>query len=378
MFKKGLAILAVALFAAPLFADVELSTSISDVFHQGTNELAGSITMRVNDDDFNDASTSTPVFIRLRLDNRGRLAETLVDFEYVADPQNPDHADTIPVTEPIYLAMQLNTGPFSTQILTASPETVSIVRWVASESELWIRVQSSSETWIDDNGIPLAPDQNITVSWTIGVSARASFDKLDGVNAARRNLPFNTRDVLTLGDSDDAVSTLLCVDLLGSDLEVDELLEYDAISFDFTAQIRPGVYTNGRIAGVNFTNDFRIARGKARLCTVTIADKGAFAVEDLCIPAVGANDDLNGFIWAVNSIEYIIDCETDGDYLPSPMLNGAYWYFSTGSRGTYGFSKDWEPSFTDSDAGATAAGFALPLCFQIPQPRQRFLLFRDS
>jgi hypothetical protein len=356
MLKKGLAVLALAIFAAPLFADVELSTSISDVFHQGTNELAGSITMRVNDDDFNDASTSTPVYIRLRLDNRGRLAETLVDQNYVDTSAAIVHADLIPVTEPIFLAMQLNTGPFSSQILTAPSETVSVVRWVAGESELWIRVQSSSETWIEDNGIPLPPDQNITVSWTIGISARASSDKLDGVNAARINLPFNTRDVLTTGDDEDAVSTLLCVDLLGSDLEVDELLEYDAISFDFTAELSPGVYGNGRIAGVNFTNDFRIARGKARLCTVTIADKGAFVVRDLCIPAAGANDDLQGFITVVNSIEYIIDCETGGDYLPSPLLNGAYWYFSTGSRAPYGFHPDVEPYFSDSDAPSTPSG----------------------
>ena len=57
------------------FADVELTTSINDVFHRGSNELAGSITMRVNANDFNTASSADPVFIRITLDHNASLSK---------------------------------------------------------------------------------------------------------------------------------------------------------------------------------------------------------------------------------------------------------------------------------------------------------------
>jgi hypothetical protein len=350
MLKKGLAVLAVALFAAPLFADIELSTSINDVFHQGTNELAGSITMRVNDNDFDDASTSEPVFIRIRLDNNGRLAETLVDQSLDSNGTTLDDYLALP----IFLAMTLNINNLQGQVLTAPDETVSIVRWVEDEDELWIRIQASSSNWIEDSGTALPPTTNLTVSWSFGTSARVSHDQLENKSINLRNLPFNTRYLDTIGEDEDAVSTLICVNLLGSDLEIDELLEYDAISFDYTAEqdADNGIYGNGRVRGSNFTNDFRIARGKARLCTVRIADKGGFAVEDLCVPRAASNGDIDGFIWAINSIDYIIDCEDTGDYLPSPLLNGAYWAFSTGSRAPYGFSGLLPPYFNTVNGGA--------------------------
>ena len=43
-------ILALGFF--PVFADIELQTSITDVWYRGTNELTGSITVSINDDDF--------------------------------------------------------------------------------------------------------------------------------------------------------------------------------------------------------------------------------------------------------------------------------------------------------------------------------------
>ena len=48
--KKVLPLLLLAFCAAPLFAGVELQTSINDVFYRGSAELTGSITMTVNDE----------------------------------------------------------------------------------------------------------------------------------------------------------------------------------------------------------------------------------------------------------------------------------------------------------------------------------------
>jgi hypothetical protein len=281
MFRKILAVTALALMAAPIFADVELTTSINDVFHRGSNELAGSITMRVNANDFNTASTLDPVFIRITLDHNAKLARTLV---------NLNSADGL-INDPIYLAMRLNDpGPIFG--LQADPQTVSIVRWIRGESSFWIRVQSDSSDWISTlGGTPRPPEEELTVSWTLGISARLSFNTMATVLPVglqpKRNLPFNTRDVTTAGIPEDAVSTLICCDLTTSDLDttgVESLLNFDPIAFDDTAEISLGNYRPGNDTGINFTNDFAIARGKRRQCTVEVVGKGAPVWASLCIP----------------------------------------------------------------------------------------------
>jgi hypothetical protein len=338
MLRKGLALLAMALFAAPLFADIELSTSINDVFNRGTNELAGSITMRVQDNDFSAASTTEPVFIRVTLDHQAELADTLVDLT-----SNDDPIDT-----PIYLAMRVNTA--SGNVLNvADTQSVSIVRWVGGESAFWIRVQTPSDEWISlSNGSPVLPQENITVSWSMGISARRSAESLTNVSGDLINLPFNTRDAFTDGSDEDAVSTLICVDLSGSNLTttgIESLLNYDPIAYDETAEVSLGVYRRGADTGINFTNDFAIARGKNRECTVGIADKGAPAVSDVCIPRAGLNQDLEGWLTMSNNITFEIDCERGGEFLDTDLYPGAYVTFSTGGRGLYGF-EDNSASFT--------------------------------
>lgn len=342
MLRKGLTILAMAFLAAPLFADVELSTSIADVFNRGTNELAGSITMRVQDDDFNDASTSEPVYIRVTLDHEARLANTLVNLT----------SSSGAVNEPIYLAMRLNRQG-NAQVLVADEMSVSIVRWVADESALWIRVQTSSMNWITDTGIAVPPRDDLTVSWTFGISARQSAESLDDLDPNILNLPFNTRDVTT-GDIEweNAVSTLLCVDLSGSSLTtsgVESLLNYDPIAFDESSDPTGsndennagyGVFNIGRDTGINFTNDFAIARGKNRECTVSIGEKGAFAYQDICIPRSGLNASLDGWLSLTNTITFVIECERNGDFLDTDFITGAYVTLGTGGRGLYGFREN--------------------------------------
>ena len=333
MFRKFLAVTALALMAAPIFADVELTTSINDVFHRGSNELAGSITMRVNANDFNTASTLDPVFIRITLDHNATLARTLVDL----------NSSNGLINDPIYLAMRLNDpGPIFG--LQADPQTVSIVRWIDGESAFWIRVQSDSSDWISTlGGTPRPPEEELTVSWTLGISARLSFNTMQFVLPTKRNLPFNTRDVTTAGIAEDAVSTLICCDLTGSDLAttgVESLLNFDPIAFDDTAEISLGNYRPGNDTGINFTNDFAIARGKRRQCTVEVVGKGAPVVQSLCIPRAGLNQDEQGFIWITNDIWFEIDCLRGGDFLDTDLFDGSFITFSTGGRGAYGFENN--------------------------------------
>jgi len=335
--RKWLATLALALCTAPLFADIELSTSINDVFHRGDNELAGSITMRVQANDFNGASTSEPVFIRVTLDHNARLSQTLVDL---------NSSNTL-INDPVYLAMQLNTNSASL-VLNADPQTVSIVRWVAQESSFWIRVQSDSSDWIEilgTGGLTQPPEDEDTVSWTLGISARNSYEGLRNISPSLKNLPYNTRNPAvpdTTIDVDDSTSTLICVDLSTSDLDttgVESLLNFDPIAFDSTAEISLGNYRPGNDTGINFTNDFSIARGKRRECTVTII-KPAAAAALLCIPRAGSNETQAGFISLTNALTYRIRCRRGGDFLDTDLLDGAFWTLSTGSRGVYGFLND--------------------------------------
>jgi hypothetical protein len=337
MLRKYLAIAVLALCSAPLFADVILDTSIADVFNRGSNELAGSITMTVNNDDFADASTLEPIFIRVTPDHKSKLAETLVDqnrTDFRADP--------------IYLAMKLNSTSPVFELL-ALPETVSIVRWVEGETSFWIQVQTSSDTWIGTGGVPLdgTPNDDATVSWTLGISARAS-DNLNPDWPVKSNLPFNTRDSATTGLVADSTSTLFCVDLAlppgepgGLDtIGFESLLQYDIISFDFRADLGNGFYSanTGVQTGINFTNDFRIARGKARECTVEVqGTKFAPGVTRLCVPAAVGNGGIEGLVKATNVISYRIRCNRGGDLLTTELVPGSYFSFDNGSRGLYGF-----------------------------------------
>ena len=346
MLRKVAFLVVWAMLWAPLMADVELTTSINDVFNRGSNELAGSITMRVNANDFNTASTLEPVFIRITLDHNATLSQTLVNLNSVNGLIN----------KPIYLAMRLNDpGPIFG--LQADRQTVSIVRWVAGESSFWVRVQSDSSTWISTlGGSPRPPEEELTVSWTLGISARLSFNTMATVlpvgGQVKRNLPFNTRDVTTAGLAEDAVSTLICCDLTRSDLTttgVESLLNFDPIAFDQTAQISLGNYRPGNDTGINFTNDFAIARGKRRECTVEVVGKGARVVANLCIPRTGLNQDEQGFIWITNDIWFEIDCNRGADLLTTDLFNGAYITFRT-TGGSYGF-EDNSVRFLDGGVG---------------------------
>lgn len=351
--RKALALALFALCAAPMFASVQLDTSINDVFNRGSNELAGSITWNVTGDDFREASTEEPIFIRVTPDHNAFLAETLVH----------QTGNVALLQDPILLAMRLDGGNGLVS-MAALEEAVSIVRWVEGESSLWIQVQQSSDQWLQAPGGLVGPSVDLEVSWTIGISARLS-DLRNDENAAQNdsNLPFNTRDAAAdEGEVELATSTLICVDLRQSNLLADgsdeSLLKYDIIAYDYRAEIGTGVYSGqaGRDTGINFTNDFSIARGKSRACTVTaILPKDAEQVALLCIYRAQTNGTTDEFVKLTNTLTLRLDCEFGGNYLDTDLVAGSYVAFRTGSRGQYGFDEVSNARFTNV-TGYTTVG----------------------
>ncbi len=309
-----------------VFADVEQSTSINDVFRLGTSELAGAITMRVNSDDFNGVSPADPIFIRITLGNGALLASTRVNI-----PENID---------PIFLAMRTEDLPGI--FLNGPANTVSIVRWVAGEPYIWLRVQQTSEDWIG-LGDPLnptgfePPSDTSTASWTFGFSARRSFDFNGSLNPNQINLPFNTRDDTVLPGTSDpsaSVSTLICVDLSAGGLGstgVDSLLIFDSIAFDSTAEVSPGIYQPGNQVGIDFTNDFQIARGKERECTQEMLSYGVAGEPVL----VG-----NGLATITNTMSLRLECSVGGNILTTTLERGSFIRYANTTGKPYGFSSD--------------------------------------
>lgn len=350
MLKKRLLVLALALMSVmPLMADIELSTSIEDLYYRGACEKAGSITMTVSENDFRGVTTAEPVYIRVTLDHQATLCQTLVN-------QASSNAG---INDPIFLAMEVDTD--SAAISLAAPaETVSIVRWVAGESAIWLRVQADSSFWLDVNGGATSPTIGLEVSWTFGISARSSYYALEPVAAQHKNLPFNSKDGSvglnpSIADFEESASTLICCNLTASNLTADgtsnSLLNFDPIAYDHEAETATvGVYRASNDTGINFTNDFTIARGKLRQCDVTIVGKAGYATTSLCIPAAGTNQNVNGFVYASNSITFNIKCKNTGDYIQTDLVSGAYWRFSSATNTKYGFA-------ADNDNVSFAAGY---------------------
>jgi len=348
--KKALALALFAFCVSPIFADVKLDTSISDVYNRGTNELTGSISWTVTDDDFRDASTDEPIFIRVTPDHNSSLAETLVR-----------QSSSDPVQQlPIHLAMRLDGGNGFTQ-MAALPDAISIVRWVEGESSLWIRVQQTSDQWLTNAGGLLGPSRDLEVAWTIGISARTSDTRnIDGAAANGSNLPFNTRDISAgEGDFEDATSTLICVDLSASNLLADgteeSQLKYDIIALDYNADLGGGVYSRqqGNDTGINFTNDFRIARGKDRACSViSVPAKDGEVYAYLCVNRSAENETAEQFVQLCNELTIEIECESGGSYLSTDLVSGSYISFATPSNSKYGFYESGTSvRFTDGTAG---------------------------
>jgi len=233
--RRSLFLILLSMTSAILRADIEVNTSIEDVDHRGRFERAGSITFTINDDDFVHASPEAPIYFRITPDHDSRLAATLVD------QSQPSYAR---IARPIFLAMTL-IDPTGDATLVAAPETISIVRMVAGERAFWIRIATSSSTWIERNGETFDPNEDYKVAFTIGIDEDQTVAVMEEVDATDRNLPFNTSVLETQGDIIDASNTAICLDLTNSSLDttgIESLLSFDSQLYDSGVAIGNGMY----------------------------------------------------------------------------------------------------------------------------------------
>ena len=252
----------ISLCCLPVRSEVEIQSSINDVYRLGSHELPGFIGVKISGDHFGPVTENAPYFLRLALNQNSFLADTLVDLTS-SDPA---------INSPIYLALELNNGVNPDRFMNAPANAVSVVRWVQGEPYLWIRIQASSSTWVGVPGqSPVPPSDDDEVCFEIGISARSNFER--DLQPQTSNLPYNTRNLgAQYGVTTDATSILICADLSKSTLSdtgVESLLGMDAIFFDATAEVIPGVYQAGNDVGIIIFGDLIIARGRNRQCQVT-------------------------------------------------------------------------------------------------------------
>ncbi len=357
MFRKTFVSVFLCFTLGLVWADIELPSSVNDVYVKGTNELAGAISFRVTDNDFSGISPENPAFIRISFADGVRLAVTRVDLT----------SEDAAVNRPIYLAMALSAAGDELS-LVAPADSVSIVRYVAGERHIWIKIQSDSSAWILAGDAPQPPNKDMAGVFTIGSSARGSWQSLLNYRPSHRNLPFNTRDLeAETGDENLAVSTLVCLDLSESDLPTsgpESLVNYATISFDQTAEVEPGVYQDGNDRGVVFIGEFSIGRAKDRACVSELTAESV----TLSLPEPPAalkdnptNPDVIPLAAAKISFNLRSTCQKGVSFLETTLYSGAYLTFSTGSE-AYGF-----------DAGSlrfieepTQGGFELDMESQFP------------
>lgn len=232
----------------PTRADITTDDSIVDVYYRGEAQFTGSIKLDLRSNIFPDASPASPVYIRLAPDKGTTLNQTLVDL----------NSSDAALNEPIHLALVLNASEAG-YAMAASADALSIVRWVAGESEIWLRVSQATSSWIRQGDALLAPSPQLTVSTTLGLSQNAYLQTPEFLT----NLPvYAARNGVN-----QAISTLICLDFSASTLSADgtesSLLYYNISAHGPTAQTQSGVFAYQDLLDVNFTGNFTIARGKA-------------------------------------------------------------------------------------------------------------------
>ncbi|CAM2064742.1 hypothetical protein SCOR_05175 [Sulfidibacter corallicola] len=191
-----------------VFAKIDVTTDAFPVSTSGNCEQGALIFLEISGNHFPMASPETPVYLKLQLDKEVKLGTTLVN---VAQSEALG-LDLGPIFLPLY--MPENSGAiFDT--LGAPADTLSIVRWVAGEDSIWLRVQRPTTTWIDTGGGTEAPTSSTPVRTMFSAEASRSWETLSGFHTeGRANLPFSTRDLSAGANTfSAAISTLLCLDM---------------------------------------------------------------------------------------------------------------------------------------------------------------------
>lgn len=181
-------------FCSFLYSGLSFSTGPTQARIGSDNVLMGTVRVIMNGDDFANASPESPIYQRINV-TAGVLKHSLV-----ADGDMP-----------VYLPLFLNSDHGE---LTAPADSIAVIRWVAGEDSIWVRIQQSSSTWVSVSDQLSSPSEEHSVHWYFGISASESAERLDAIPENQKNLPFSTRDVTATREQTElAISSILCYDL---------------------------------------------------------------------------------------------------------------------------------------------------------------------
>ncbi|CAM2064105.1 hypothetical protein SCOR_01980 [Sulfidibacter corallicola] len=250
---------------------VLVTSLIQQVDETGRCEETGNYTMEVNDDLFPQASTVTPIYLRLALGSDAVLCDSLV----------------MPgVSEPIHLAMRLRGERLGLR-LNAASDALSVVRWVAGERAIWLRVTQSSSNWILGNADePLAPTPDTPVTWSFGFAGDTSLlqNENDYINGWA-NLAANTRIPPGI---DVPADTRITVDLLEASMDTrrsnwDGLLSTDPLAYFGSVGVETAPSEDDIVRGAQQTMRFfgfpEVAQGLLGAISPEVAVQGIEPVE---------------------------------------------------------------------------------------------------
>jgi len=157
--------LTIVMLSLSIWALVDVSSEPLQLAKQ-PQQQAGFLKFTVTGDDFAAASESTPMYLRISTLGDFGFCQNLVD-------SRPSSSD------PRSMALAVFTSPVVEGYNIHVPvDAVTIVRAIADEQSIWVKVKASSSTWIEaPGGIFQAPTLDHPVAFVIGDSA------LDEINA---------------------------------------------------------------------------------------------------------------------------------------------------------------------------------------------------
>jgi len=152
---KWLLVCAMLLVSSFSSAGIDVLTTIQNVSLGGHKERCGLVYLRVNGDDFRDATPSNPIYVRMELEKNATLSETLVD-----------HTGSESGHHPIAVPVSLTSSTSS--VINVPATGVTLVRWRKGEDEIWLKIVTSSSFWVTRNGVPGPPTPSDSATIRLG------------------------------------------------------------------------------------------------------------------------------------------------------------------------------------------------------------------
>lgn len=173
---------------------IHITSVLRDLDPTLSCQPAGNFTMVLNDDEFHNSTPEDPTYIQLRLRNGVTLCETLV----------APGSDA-----PLYLALSLDSD-FTDDTIAAPRDAMAIVRWVAGESDIWLRISRPSSSWVrTGSGALIGPSELRRIQWALGFNANVSFEINNRLFiSGLANLPANTLNLNATSELDAADTSL--------------------------------------------------------------------------------------------------------------------------------------------------------------------------